>query len=186
MKYVRTGNKIIASLDKGEELCATLRRLAVEENIGFATVSAHGTGRMVRLGSYSTSHGSTFEYSYSELDYELVSVTGELTGGAEPQLCLHALISNTIKKDEYLSNGDRAPGVVYGGILDSATISAACTVVLELFDLDARLVPVDAPSKGLGFWDRLGATFTLTDEMDKRYLKLEFDEERLNGGTHGL
>lgn len=176
MKYVRTGNKIIASLDRGEELCSTLRRLAVEENIGFATVSAHGTGHMVRLGSYSTSNGTTFEYCYSELDYELVSVTGELTGGEEPQLSLHALISNTVKKDEYFSNGDRAPGIVYGGILASATISAACTAVLELFDIDARLVPVPAPEREPGFWDRLSSTFTLTDELNKRYLKLEFEE----------
>ena len=52
MKYVRSGDKIIVSLERGEELCGTLKMLAAEENIKFALVRAHGSCLRVTLGSY--------------------------------------------------------------------------------------------------------------------------------------
>ena len=52
MKYVRSGDKIIVSLERVEELCGTLKMLAAEENIKFALVRAHGSCLRVTLGSY--------------------------------------------------------------------------------------------------------------------------------------
>ena len=171
MKYVRVGGKILLSLERGEELCGTLRMLAAEEDIKFALVSAHGQCRSATLGSYDSSLGTVFEYTYQGFDYELVSVTGELTNDAEPKLSLHASISFTKMRSTHLDH----PGTIYGGLLSSATISSGCTVVLELLDVGAKLVPVESSSEAPDWRNRLLSTFTSTDEVDRKYLKLELE-----------
>ena len=50
MKHVKSGDKIIASLERGEELCGTLKTLAAKEDIKFALVRAHGSCARVTLG----------------------------------------------------------------------------------------------------------------------------------------
>ena len=57
MKYVRSGDKIIASLERGEEFCGTLKTLAAKEDIKFALVRAHGSCVRVTLGSYDKKSG---------------------------------------------------------------------------------------------------------------------------------
>lgn len=122
MKYVRSGDKIIASLELGEELCGTLKTLAAKEDIKFALVRAHGSCVRVTLGSYDKKSGGLSVWSYNDAwDYELASVTGELLGGETPELNLHAVIGSVLKYDEYGSSFyDRNPGLTYAGTLESA------------------------------------------------------------------
>ena len=77
MKHVKSGDKIIASLERGEELCGTLKTLAAKEDIKFALVRAHGSCVRVTLGSYDKKSGGLSVWSYNDAwDYELASVTG--------------------------------------------------------------------------------------------------------------
>lgn len=179
MEYRRAGNKIIAVLERGEELCAALRALAADEGIRFALVSAHGSCGSVRLGSYDRRGGRLMIERYSDIacDFELASVTGELIGGDEPALSLHAVIGSVIKGDEFGSRfGDRHIGIVYAGTLESAEVSAGCTAVLELLELDARLAGVPAPESGDGgILGKIGRTFAKTDGFDPPYRRLELE-----------
>lgn len=176
MKYVRSGGKIIASLERGEELCGTLKMLAAEEDIKFALVRAHGQCSRVTLGSYDSKGGGLAVWSYNDdCCYELASVTGELGGGGTPWLSLHAVIGNIIKHDEYgRSIYDRNPGIVYTGTLERAEAGAGITAVLELMDIDARLADVPRPEKG-GLLDRISAAFADSDEGSPSYKRLELE-----------
>lgn len=175
MEYRRVGNKIIAVLERGEELCAALRALTADEGIKLALVSAHGSCSHVRLGSYDRVGGRLMTENYADMacDFELASVTGELLGGDEPAARLHAVIGSVIKGDEYGSRlGDRHIGIVYAGTLESAEVSAGCTAVLELLDAEARLADVPLPESG-GLLSKLGRTFAKTDGFDPPYKRLE-------------
>ena len=168
MEYRRVGNKIIAVLERGEELCAALRALAADEGIKFALVSAHGSCGSVRLGSYDRRGGRLMIERYSDIacDFELASVTGELIGGDEHALSLHAVIGSVIKSDEFGSRlGDRHIGIVYAGTLE----------VLELLELDARLAEVPVPESGGGILGKIGRTFAKTDGFDPPYKRLELE-----------
>ena len=176
MKYVRSGDKIIVSLERGEELCGTLKMLAAEENIKFALVRAHGSCLRVTLGSYDRKGGGLSVWSYNDAwDYELASVTGELLGGETPELNLHAVIGSVLKYDEYGSSFyDRNPGLTYAGTLESAEAGAGITAVLEILDISARLVNVPRLEKG-GFFGKIGAAFADTDENSPSYKRLELE-----------
>ena len=176
MEYRRVGSKIIAVLERGEELCAALRALAADEGIKLALVSAHGSCSRVRLGSYDRVGGRLMTENYADIacDFELASVTGELLGGDEPAVSLHAVIGSVIKGDEYGSRlGDRHIGIVYAGTLESAEVSAGCTAVLELLDAEARFADVPLPESGGGLLSKIGRTFAKTDGFDPPYRRLE-------------
>ena len=178
MDYRRIGQRIIVSLKPGEELCASLLKLAEEEDIKFALVSAHGSCSHVRLGSYDRVGGRLMTENYADMacDFELASVTGELIGGDEPALSLHAVIGSVIKSDEFGSRlGDRHIGFVYAGTLEFAEVSAGCTAVLELLELDARLAEVPEPESGGGILGKIGRTFAKTDGFDPPYKRLELE-----------
>ncbi len=176
MKYVRSGDKIIASLERGEELCGTLKTLAAKEDIKFALVRAHGSCVRVTLGSYDKKSGGLSVWSYNDAwDYELASVTGELLGGETPELNLHAVIGSVLKYDEYGSSFyDRNPGLTYAGTLESAEAGAGITAVLELLDIDARLADVPRPER-VGLLDRISAALTDTDMDSPSYKRLELE-----------
>lgn len=52
MEYRRKGDKIVARLDRGEELVEKLRELAELENIRFATVIGHGQSNSAELYTF--------------------------------------------------------------------------------------------------------------------------------------
>lgn len=52
MEYRRKGDKIVARLDRGEELVEKLRELAALENIRFATVIGHGQSNSAELYTF--------------------------------------------------------------------------------------------------------------------------------------
>ena len=93
MEYRRFGNKIVARIDKGEEVCAKLLELAEAEDIRLASVSGIGASNDVTLGVFDTGTKEYFKKHYNGIDYELGSVTGSLSrqDGA-PYLHLHAVI----------------------------------------------------------------------------------------------
>ena len=75
MEYRRFGNKIVARMDKGEEICAKLLELAEAEDIRLASVSGIGASNDVTLGVFDTHTKFYNKTVYNATDYELGSVT---------------------------------------------------------------------------------------------------------------
>ena len=76
MEYRRFGDKIVARLDKGEEICSTLLDLAGREGIRLASVSGIGASNDITLGVFRTKKKEYVQNRYYGIDYELASVTG--------------------------------------------------------------------------------------------------------------
>ncbi len=126
MDYRRFGNRIVARIDRGEELCASVLELAERENIRLAGVYGLGASDDVTLGVFDTSAKVYNREHYTGTAYELGSVTGNLSrqDGA-PYLHLHAVIGNPAK------------GECHAGHLNSAVISATCELIIDVIDGEA-------------------------------------------------
>lgn len=123
MEYRRFGNKIVARMDKGEEVCAKLLELAEAENIRLASVSGIGASNDVTLGVFDTGTKEYFKKRYNGIDYELGSVTGSLSRqDGKPYLHLHAVI------------GSPSHEQCHAGHLNAAVVSATCELVTDVID----------------------------------------------------
>ena len=90
MEYRRFGNKLVARMDKGEEVCAKLLELAEAEDIRLASVSGIGASNDVTLGVFNPYIKEYSQQRYWMSYYELASVTGTLSRkDGEPYLHLH-------------------------------------------------------------------------------------------------
>ena len=123
MEYRRFGNKIVARIDRGEEVCAKLLELAEAEDIRLASVSGIGASNDVTLGVFDTGTKEYFKKHYNAIDYELGSVTGSLSRQAgAPYLHLHAVI------------GSPSHEQCHAGHLHAAVVSATCELVIDVID----------------------------------------------------
>ena len=121
MEYRRFGNKIVARMDKGEEICAKLLELAEAEDIRLASVSGIGASNDVTLGVFDTKFYN--KTVYNATDYELGSVTGSLSRqDGKPYLHLHAVIGSPVM------------GECHAGHLNAAVVSATCELVIDVID----------------------------------------------------
>ena len=121
MEYKRFGNKIIARIDKDEEILEQVKELALKENIRLAAVQALGATNSFTVGVYDVAekqyHANTFSGSF-----EIVSLTGTInTMNGEFYTHLH------------MSAGDEK-GQVFGGHLNRAVVSAVCEMVITVID----------------------------------------------------
>ena len=121
MVYKRFDNIYFLRIDKGEEILAQLQALCEQEHIKLATVQALGAVDDFTVGVFDTAekqyHSNTFTGAF-----EIVSLTGTVTtmdGKFYPHL--------------HMSAGDRE-GRVFGGHLNSATVSATCEMVVRVVD----------------------------------------------------
>ena len=123
MEYRRFGNKIVARMDKGEEVCAKLLELAEAEDIRLASVSGIGASNDVTLGVFDTHTKFYNKTVYNATDYELGSVTGSLSRqDGKPYLHLHAVIGSPVM------------GECHAGHLNAAVVSATCELVINVID----------------------------------------------------
>ena len=123
MEYRRFGNKIVARIDKGEEICAKLLELAEAEDIRLAGVYGLGASDDVTLGVFDTATKYYNKTVYNATDYEIGSVTGNLSRqGDKPYLHLHAVIGSPVM------------GECHAGHLNAATISATCELMIDVID----------------------------------------------------
>lgn len=126
MEYRRFGNKIVARIDKGEEVCAKLLELAEREDIRLAGVYGLGASDDVTLGVFDTATKYYNKTVYNATDYEIGSVTGNLSRqGDKPYLHLHAVIGSPVM------------GECHAGHLNAATISATCELMIDVIDGEA-------------------------------------------------
>ena len=121
MEYKKFGNKIIARIDKGEEILEKIKEIALKENIKLANVNALGATNDFTVGVYKVSEKKYYSNSFKGA-YEIVSLTGSI---------------NTMNGEFYthihMSCGDEKGNVV-GGHLNKAIISATCEMFIDIID----------------------------------------------------
>ena len=75
MDYRRFGSKIVARIDKGEEILEKLKEIALKENIKLAGVSALGATNDFTVGVYKVDEKKYYSNEFKG-NFEIVSLTG--------------------------------------------------------------------------------------------------------------
>lgn len=121
MEYRRFGNKIIARIDKGEEILTTIKEISLKENIKLASVQALGATDEFTVGVYKVDEKKYYANEFKGY-FEIVSLTGTI---------------NTMNGEFYthihMSAGNDKGGV-FGGHLNKAIVSATCEMVIDIID----------------------------------------------------
>ena len=121
MEYRRFNQTIIVRMDKGEEILANIKNVALAEGIKLAQVSALGATNDFTVGVYKVDEKKYYKNHFVG-DYEIVSLTGTI---------------NTMNHDFYthihMSAGNES-GEVFGGHLNEAWVSATCEMVITVID----------------------------------------------------
>ncbi len=119
MLYKKSGDKIIARLDKGEEIIEKLKFICEKENIQTAEVSALGAINNFMAGIFKPVEKQYISKNFKG-NFEIVSLTGTITSmNNEPYAHLHISAANEDCE-------------VFGGHLNSAYISATCEMVINV------------------------------------------------------
>ena len=121
MEYRRFNNTIVARIDRGEEILAQIKELALKENIKLAHVSALGATNDFTVVVYKVNEKKYYKNHFVG-DFEIVSLTGTI---------------NTMNHEFYthihMSAGNDS-GEVFGGHLNEAVVSATCEMVITIID----------------------------------------------------
>jgi predicted DNA-binding protein with PD1-like motif len=122
MKVRRNETGFLVVLDVGDEIIESLKKLAVTERIGEASLAGIGAVRDVVLGYIDLDQKGYLKRELGAESMELVSLTGNLaTLKGEPVAHCHAVV------------GDREMRV-YGGHLFQAVTSVTVEIFLRVFD----------------------------------------------------
>ena len=121
MQYKLFSNKIIARIDKDEEVCEQLKVICEKEDVRLASVSAIGAVGKFTVGVFNP-HTKQYRANTFTGDYEIVSLLGTVT---EQNGAFYSHL--------HMSAGDEE-GRVFGGHLNSATVSATCEMVIDVID----------------------------------------------------
>lgn len=121
MEYRRFGSDIVARMDKGEEILAQIKEIALKESIKSASVTALGATNDFTVGVYKIDekkyHANTFQGNF-----EIVSLTGTIN-----------TMDGAFYTHLHMSAGNEK-GEVFGGHLNCAVISATCEMVITVID----------------------------------------------------
>lgn len=121
MEYRRFGNKIIARMDKGEEILAKIKEISLKENIKLASVQALGATDEFTVGVYKVDEKKYYANEFKGY-FEIVSLTGTInTMNGEFYTHIHMSAGND-------------KGEVFGGHLNKAIVSATCEMVIDVID----------------------------------------------------
>ena len=121
MEYRRFGNKIIARIDKGEEILTTIKEISLKENIKLASVQALGATDEFTVGVYKVDEKKYYANEFKGYS-EIVSLTGTInTMNGEFYTHIHMSAGND-------------KGEVFGGHLNKAIVSATCEMVIDIID----------------------------------------------------
>lgn len=121
MDYRRFGDKIIARIDRGEEILEKVKEIALKENIKLAGISALGATNGFTVGVYNVDEKKYYANEFKG-SYEIVSLTGTInTMNGEFYTHIHMSAGND-------------KGEVFGGHLNKAMVSATCEMVIDIID----------------------------------------------------
>ena len=121
MEYKRFQDRIVARIDRGEEIHAQLKELALGEQIRLAEVSALGAVNDFTVGVFKTDERKYYANHFTGA-FEIVSLTGTITT-QDGAYYAHLHMS---------AGNDR--GEVFGGHLNEAIVSATCEMVITVID----------------------------------------------------
>ena len=121
MEYRVFSDKIVARIDKGEEICEQLKVICLKEGVTLANISAIGAVGEFTVGVFSP-ESKTYKANTFSGDYEIVSLLGNVTE-KDGKYYSHL----------HMSAGD-SEGRVFGGHLNSAVVSATCEMLIEVME----------------------------------------------------
>lgn len=122
MKVKRTETGFLLVLDVGDEIIASLNKLAEAERIGLASVTGIGAVRSAVLGYIDTDQKQYLKRQLDSESMELLSLTGNMTRlDGEPFAHCHVVL------------GDREMRT-YGGHLFEATASVTVEIFVRVFE----------------------------------------------------
>ena len=121
MDYRRFGDTLVIRMDRGEEIIQSLRLAAEKEGVRLASVEALGAVDDFTVGVFDTAE-KQYHANHFTGPFEIVSLTGTVTT-QDGKFYAHL----------HMSAGDRE-GKVFGGHLNSATVSATCEMVVRVLD----------------------------------------------------
>lgn len=121
MEYRRFGNRIIARIDKTEEIVEKVKEIASKEQIKLASVQALGAIDQFTVGVFKTAEKKYLANDFSG-SFEIVSLNGTINTMNDEVYChLHMSAGND-------------KGEVFGGHLNRAVVSATCEMVISIID----------------------------------------------------
>lgn len=121
MEYKRFDDKIVARIDKGEEILTQIKEIALKEKIKLANINALGATNDITVGVYDTGKKKYYSNNFTG-DMEIVSLTGTInTMNDEFYSHIHMSCGNT-------------QGQVFGGHLNRAVVSATCEMVITIIN----------------------------------------------------
>ncbi len=119
MEYRKFENKIIARIDKGEEILEKIKEIALQENIKLASINALGATNDFTVGVYKVDEKKYYSNEFKG-NFEIVSLTGTInTMNGEFYTHIHMSAGND-------------KGEVFGGHLNKAVVSATCEMVIDI------------------------------------------------------
>ena len=121
MEYKRFQNRIVARIDRGEEIQAQLKEIALREGIRLAEISALSAVNDFTVGVFKTDERKYYANHFTGA-FEIVSLTGTITT-QDGAYYAHLHMS---------AGNDR--GEVFGGHLNEAIVSATCEMVVTVID----------------------------------------------------
>lgn len=121
MDYRRFGDKIVARIDRGEEIHEQLERIALREGVRLAEVSALGAVDDFTVGVYKVAEKQYYANSFQG-PFEIVSLTGTISTK-----------DGAYYAHPHMSAGNEK-GEVFGGHLNRARVSATCEMVISVID----------------------------------------------------
>ncbi|MBQ6591338.1 MAG: DNA-binding protein [Solobacterium sp.] len=121
MEYRRFKDTVIIRMDPGEEILEEMQRVAEQEQIKLASVSALGATNDFTVGVFDPAEKKYYANHFTS-NYEIVSLTGTIN-----------TMNGTYYAHLHLSAGNDK-GQVFGGHLNRAVISATCEMVIRIID----------------------------------------------------
>ncbi|MEX0649515.1 MAG: PPC domain-containing DNA-binding protein [Candidatus Andersenbacteria bacterium] len=121
MKHRKIGSSYVVSIERGDEIVASLRDLCEKEGITLASVSGIGAAQQIELGYYNVEQRQYSTRTF-EAEHEITALVGSVTAmNSEVYLHLHMTI------------GDKT-FTAYAGHLVKATVSGACEIIIHAID----------------------------------------------------
>lgn len=125
MEYQRNGNAVLVRLDKGEEILHSLNQLCIKEGIRSGFINGFGAVDQAALGIFRTAR-KKYESADFTGEYEIASLTGTIsTLDNSPYLHIHMTITDPVQ------------GLLHGGHLGSARISATAEIGITILEIPA-------------------------------------------------
>lgn len=122
MKVKRTETGFLAALDAGDEIISSLKRIAVSERIGLASIHGIGAVREAVLGYLDLDQKQYLKRQIGSESMELVSLLGNMARlEGEPIVHCHVVL------------GDREMRT-FGGHLFEATASVTVEIFIRVFE----------------------------------------------------